>query len=52
MVCVDSLENECKCQNQFNCFSNTTCINPQYVCDQVLDCPDGSDEINCSKNSY
>ena len=52
-MCVDSLEDGCQCgENQFTCLTNTTCINFQYVCDKVKDCPDESDEINCSNTFY
>lgn len=35
--------------DQFQCASSKTCIHREYVCDMINDCPDGSDEKNCSK---
>lgn len=43
--------NECKndvCNSdQFQCKSSKKCIHKEWVCDNVYDCPDGSDEYNC-----
>ncbi len=38
-----------ECPHHFKC-SNTYCILPKYVCDNVYDCPEGDDETesNCS----
>ena len=36
-------------QNQFTC-QDGHCINSEYICDGVLDCTNGDDEVNC-KNS-
>ncbi|XP_067214248.1 basement membrane-specific heparan sulfate proteoglycan core protein isoform X9 [Linepithema humile] len=35
-------------ENQYACDSKHICIEEDQVCDDVLDCPDGSDEIGCN----
>ena len=33
---------------QFECHSGDICIPDAWACDGELDCPDNSDELNCS----
>ena len=33
----------------FECADGESCVKQQYNCDNFPDCPDGSDERNCSK---
>ena len=36
--------------DEFKCTTgNPNCINLQDKCNNILDCEDGSDELNCSK---
>lgn len=36
---------------QFECLSNRSCIPASYQCDEEPDCPDRSDEYDCSKSA-
>ena len=36
------------CSADWKC-PNEKCIHVEYVCDEIVDCGDGSDERNCSK---
>ena len=40
-------EIECA-EDEFLCFDAQKCINNENLCDSVMDCSDGSDELNCS----
>ena len=48
-LCVTSpISQVSKClDNQLRC-DKTVCITIGFVCDEMIDCIDGSDEINCS----
>lgn len=37
----------CKKQDEFLCGEGTVCLHISQVCDQVIDCPDSSDETKC-----
>jgi hypothetical protein len=35
--------------NQFSCKNGNGCVDAKQHCDHVIDCSDGSDELECSK---
>ena len=44
-VCsVNSMKSNCKCQH-FKCFDGSRCLPEKFLCDDMKQCPDGSDEI-------
>ena len=47
--CVGEPCKEIECaEDEFLCFDAAKCVNNENVCDAVMDCVDGSDEMNCS----
>ncbi len=36
----------------FRCEKSGQCVNYEQICDQHLDCPDGSDEIGCHNDHF
>ena len=48
--CVGEPCKEIECaEDEFLCFDAQKCVNYEQVCDSIMDCFDGSDEMNCSK---
>ncbi|KFM70445.1 MAM and LDL-receptor class A domain-containing protein, partial [Stegodyphus mimosarum] len=47
LTCAPPEKRKCANKEEFACLSGE-CINKTLVCDFSLDCPDGSDETNCS----
>ncbi|XP_035221345.1 MAM and LDL-receptor class A domain-containing protein 2-like [Stegodyphus dumicola] len=47
MTCAPPEKRKCANKEEFACLSGE-CVNKTLVCDFSLDCPDGSDETNCS----
>lgn len=37
---------------EFRCADGSRCIPKKFVCDEERDCPDGTDELGCGRDSY
>ena len=47
LFCIYTDERECFAADDFRCNTTGACIRKVQVCDGVLHCTDGSDEMNC-----
>ena len=45
--CGRSDRYNCECKNDLTTTDNSSCIVYNWVCDGILDCTDGKDEIDC-----
>lgn len=41
---------DCPSSTSYLCQDGKTCIDKQYLCNHVMDCPDRDDETDCGKN--